>query len=66
MAFPFTVYILKCADGHYYVGCTSDLTQRLDRHQKGFIHYTKSRLPVECINASALQINTRHSLLRNI
>ena len=51
MTFPYIVYILKCADGHYYVGCTSDLAERFDRHQKGYIHYTKSRLPVECINA---------------
>lgn len=51
MDFPFHVYILKCSDGHMYVGCTSDLSQRLDRHSKGLVHYTSSRLPVQCIAA---------------
>ncbi|MBP6978831.1 MAG: GIY-YIG nuclease family protein [Bacteroidales bacterium] len=41
------VYILKCSDGTHYTGCTSDLDQRLQRHDKGQVEYTKSRLPVE-------------------
>ncbi len=41
------VYILKCSDGIHYTGCTSDLDQRLQRHNKGQVEYTKSRLPVE-------------------
>jgi putative endonuclease len=40
------VYILSCADGTYYTGCTQDLNDRLSRHQNGDISYTKSRLPV--------------------
>lgn len=55
MEFPFHVYILRgtlqCADGHYYVGCTSDLTQRMERLANGGVHFTKSRLPVVCIAA---------------
>lgn len=39
------VYILKCKDG-YYVGCTSDLKDRIARHQKGQVQATKNRLPV--------------------
>ena len=39
------VYILHCADGTYYTGCTQDLNDRLRRHQNGDISYTKSRLP---------------------
>ncbi len=39
------VYSLKCNDG-YYVGCTNDLDDRLDRHQKGHIPATAKRLPV--------------------
>jgi putative endonuclease len=31
----FTVYILKCSDNTYYVGCTNDMNDRLSRHQKG-------------------------------
>lgn len=41
-----TVYILSCADKKTYTGCTSDLADRLQRHEKGHIFFTKSRLPV--------------------
>lgn len=39
------VYSLKCKDG-YYVGCTDNLKDRLERHQKGQVSATKDRLPV--------------------
>ena len=41
-----TVYILKCSDNSTYTGCTSNLENRLVRHERGEVHYTKSRLPV--------------------
>lgn len=42
------VYILKCADGSYYTGSTTDLERRLDEHQSGLgANYTRERLPVE-------------------
>ena len=41
-----TVYILKCVDNTYYTGCTSNLEKRLIRHNRGEVHYTKSRLPI--------------------
>ena len=42
------VYILKCADGSYYVGSTADLERRLEEHRTGFFGgYTSKRLPVE-------------------
>jgi len=40
------VYILKCSDNSYYTGCTSNLVDRLKRHNRGEVQYTKSRLPV--------------------
>jgi predicted GIY-YIG superfamily endonuclease len=44
------VYILKCADGSYYVGSTTNLERRLWEHQNGFfVGYTSSRLPVELV-----------------
>ncbi len=43
------VYILKCADRTYYTGCTSDLDNRLIRHQQKQVTYTATRLPVELI-----------------
>jgi putative endonuclease len=47
-----TVYILKCSDNTYYVGCTSDINERLTRHNKGEIKYTSSRLPVQIAHQS--------------
>ena len=52
MQFPWYVYILRCADGHYYVGCTGDLDERLARHTKGEVHSTKGRLPMICVLAT--------------
>jgi putative endonuclease len=42
------VYILECADGSLYVGCTNNLEKRLHEHNhsKSGAHYTKIRRPV--------------------
>ena len=40
------VYSLKCRDG-YYVGCTNDIEDRIDRHSKGQISATSNRLPIK-------------------
>lgn len=44
----FFTYILECADGTYYVGCTNNLKKRLKEHNnsKWGAHYTKIRRPV--------------------
>ncbi len=49
MILDYQVYILLCADGHYYVGCTRDLNERMRRHTNGQVHYTKDKLPVQCV-----------------
>ena len=45
------VYILKCADGSYYIGVTSNLEQRLFRHNTAYYpeSYTASRRPLELV-----------------
>lgn len=45
------LYILRCADGSYYVGTTRDsLEKRLDQHQAGtFGGYTAARRPVTLV-----------------
>jgi len=43
------VYILKCADGHPYVGCSNDLKDRIQKHAKGQIPATKDRVPLKLI-----------------
>ena len=42
-----TVYVLKCNDSSIYTGCTNNVDDRLIRHNRGEIHYTRTRLPVE-------------------
>ena len=42
----YTVYILKCADGKFYTGCTENIEERLQRHNKGHVPATISRRPV--------------------
>lgn len=46
------VYIVKCADGTYYVGCTANMDERLIRHRRGEVQYTSSRLAVEIASQS--------------
>ncbi|MDP1738658.1 MAG: GIY-YIG nuclease family protein [Caulobacter sp.] len=49
-------YILLCADGSYYAGCTTDLGQRLGQHYAGSVAgYTATRLPVECVYSVEFQ-----------
>lgn len=43
------VYILKCADGKHYTGCTSNLSRRLRQHNSGESTYTSTRRPVTLI-----------------
>ena len=45
------VYILRCADGKYYVGVTNDLDRRFAEHQQGLDpgSFTHNRRPVELV-----------------
>ena len=45
------VYMLKCADGSYYIGSTrASLEARLTQHMNASLGgYTSSRLPVELV-----------------
>lgn len=43
------VYLLRCCDETTYTGCTSNLENRLIRHNRGEVKYTSTRLPVEVI-----------------
>lgn len=41
------VYILLCANGRLYVGCTSNLKERKKRHENGQVKATKNVLPIK-------------------
>jgi putative endonuclease len=44
------VYMLRCADGSYYVGSTSDLERRVYEHNEGLgAVYTRRRRPVQLV-----------------
>jgi predicted GIY-YIG superfamily endonuclease len=46
----FSVYMLRCADGSYYVGHTNDLEARIAAHARGLIPgYTLRRRPVQLV-----------------
>lgn len=50
------VYILKCADGSYYTGCTTNIDQRFGEHQAGIdCAYTSVRRPLVMIWAQEYQ-----------
>ena len=47
---PFWAYMLRCADGSYYVGHTDNLEHRIGQHQSGAIPgYTHERRPVTLV-----------------
>ena len=49
------VYILRCANGAYYTGHTTNLELRLAEHQSGEADgWTKYRLPVELLFAQEM------------
>lgn len=44
------VYILRCSDGTFYCGWTTDLKRRVAAHNNGTgAKYTRSRRPVELV-----------------
>ncbi|MBI4303221.1 MAG: GIY-YIG nuclease family protein [Chloroflexi bacterium] len=53
----FFIYILRNPEGRFYIGQTSDLSERLRRHKEGRVFWTKSRGPWEL--ACSRQFETR-------
>jgi putative endonuclease len=57
------VYLLRCADGSFYCGWTTDPGRRLDQHQAGTAsRYTRPRRPVEY--ALVMPVADRSAALR--
>ena len=52
---PAYVYLLRCADGSFYTGWTTDPVRRVTRHNRGTgARYTRSRRPVTLAYVEAL------------
>jgi tRNA/rRNA methyltransferase len=50
MARPSFTYMLRCADGSYYVGHTDDVERRVSQHEAGAVAgYTATRLPIRLV-----------------
>jgi len=67
----FYVYILKSEkDNGYYYGYTSELNQRLIRHNEGLVRSTKARRPFNIHYFEAFETKTeeikRESFLKSI
>ena len=47
---PFFIYILRCADGSFYVGSTTDVERRVALHRDGRAsRHTAARRPVDLV-----------------
>ncbi|HVT01199.1 MAG TPA: GIY-YIG nuclease family protein [Patescibacteria group bacterium] len=49
------VYILKLKDKTYYHGFSSNLKQRINEHEKGYVAQTKNMRPFELIYYSGFK-----------
>ena len=46
----YLVYVLRSRkDGNFYVGYTTNLASRLERHNKGYVRSTKNRRPFDLV-----------------
>ena len=58
----FTLYILECADGSFYIGHTDNLNQRMAQHDEGTgCVYTSTRRPLRLLHAEGFE--TRYAAL---
>ncbi len=56
---PFYCYILKCADGTFYTGWTTDPPRRERQHNAGRgARYTRTRRPVKLVYVEELSDRT--------
>jgi len=55
-----------CSDNKTYIGCTDDLKDRIDRHQKGNVPATKERLLAKLLSYFAFSNIYTAFNLRNI
>ena len=60
------VYLLKCADGAFYVGSTRDLEQRLEEHSTSKVGFTSRRRPVTLAWCAELDLADAYAIERRI
>lgn len=52
MDLRYGVYIIKCNNGKYYTGYTTNVQNRLTAHRNGEVSFTKDKLPVQLVHLS--------------
>ncbi|MDE2053682.1 MAG: GIY-YIG nuclease family protein [Xanthomonadaceae bacterium] len=58
----FSLYVLECSDGTFYIGQTDDLDERMRQHDAGKAHsYTASRRPLKLLHVE--EFETRYEAL---
>ncbi len=58
------LYILRCKDGTYYTGITTDVEKRLEVHRSGKgAKYTRGRTPLELVYSESCEDHS-HALKR--
>ncbi len=61
---PYYVYILQSKkDNKFYIGSTSDVSNRLAYHNAGLQRSTKNRIPFKIVHAETFE-NKKEALLR--
>ncbi|WP_424002072.1 GIY-YIG nuclease family protein [Haloarcula salina] len=51
---PHYVYVLRCSDGTFYTGYTTDVERRVREHDAGEgAKYTRGRTPVELVHVES-------------
>ena len=59
---PFFVYVLQNSDDRFYIGQTSDLELRLQRHNEGKVFWTRSRGPWKVVHSE--RFKTRSEVMK--
>jgi putative endonuclease len=52
MELSYGVYVLKCRNGKYYTGYTTNIRNRLIAHCKGEVSFTRDKLPIKLVHLS--------------
>ena len=55
----FYIYILQNSSGRFYIGYTSNLEERIKRHQQGRSPYTKNRGPWKLVYSESYPTKTQ-------
>lgn len=62
---PFTYILLSQRDNKYYIGCTTNISQRLEQHNSGKVKSTKHRVPLSIVKTEEYETLSQARLREN-